>query len=385
MRGAGQYFRSVACMLCLAPSILSAQSDPSELARTAADRLDAASASLQAADSARDRVDALSRTIKAYEEGLEALREGLRQASLREQSILTEFDATSEELSRLIAVLMTIQKSQGPLTLIHPSGPMGTARSGMITSEVTPAVQARARDLKSKLDELAMARALQASAAERLSEGLSGVQQARAALNQALSNRVDLPRQFSADPAAMGQLAESAETLQDFASGLLHMDVGETALDPVRPFESARGTLPLPVAGRLLRGFGEADAAGVERPGLILSTRPKALVTTPWAATIRYAGPLLDYGNVIVLEPESGTLLVLAGAERLYGTPGEVLAPGTPVGMMGGQEADQDGILNRVQHSAGSALSETLYIELRTGNEPIDPAPWFAETKEQSE
>jgi septal ring factor EnvC (AmiA/AmiB activator) len=41
---------------------------------------------------------------------------------------------------------------------------------------------------------------------------------------------------------------------------------------------------------------------------LVLATRPNALVTTPWPSSVRYAGPLLDYGNVIILEPESDYL-----------------------------------------------------------------------------
>jgi septal ring factor EnvC (AmiA/AmiB activator) len=57
--------------------------------------------------------------------------------------------------------------------------------------------------------------------------------------------------------------------------------------------------------GTILRQFNEADAAGVARPGVVLATHPNALVTTPWPASVRYAGPLLDYGNVIILEPEA--------------------------------------------------------------------------------
>jgi septal ring factor EnvC (AmiA/AmiB activator) len=65
--------------------------------------------------------------------------------------------------------------------------------------------------------------------------------------------------------------------------------------------------LPLPVLGTVLRRFDEADAAGVARPGPGAATRPNALATTPWPASVRYAGPLLDYGNVIILEPEVTT------------------------------------------------------------------------------
>jgi septal ring factor EnvC (AmiA/AmiB activator) len=47
-------------------------------------------------------------------------------------------------------------------------------------------------------------------------------------------------------------------------------------------------------------------------------------VTTPWPASVRYAGPLLDYGNVIILEPEADYLLIVAGLATLFVQAGEL-------------------------------------------------------------
>lgn len=377
-----RHFLASAAMILALPAGGFAQQSPGDLARLAADRLDAAQASLAAASGARDRVDALTRTIGAYEDGLNAMRQGLRQAALRERVILAEFDAASADLSRLLAVLMNIQDVQGPLGIIHPAGPLGTARSGMIVSDVTPAVRNRADELRASLEELATIRALQESAADRLQVGLRGAQDARAALSQAISNRSDLPLRFVADEQAMAVLVNSAEDLQDFASGLLDMKINTAIDDPVRDFQAAKGTLDLPVDGRLLRGFNQADAAGITRPGLILSAQPGALVTAPWPATIRYAGPLLEYGNVMILEPEAGTLMILAGMNVLYGQVGQVISPGAAVGLMGGELPDVDSFLLNSENGAGSSQTETLYIEFRNGIDPIDPADWFAATKE---
>jgi septal ring factor EnvC (AmiA/AmiB activator) len=119
------------------------------------------------------------------------------------------------------------------------------------------------------------------------------------------------------------------------------------------------------------------DAAGIRRPGLVIATPPRALVTSPWPATIRYRGPLLDYGNVIILEPASGYLLVLAGLDEVYGEIGEVLEAGAPVGLMGGAAPAAEELLSQAPGGAGGELSETLYMELRKNNEPVDPEPWF--------
>lgn len=114
-----------------------------------------------------------------------------------------------------------------------------------------------------------------------------------------------------------------------------------------------------------------------------MATRPRALVTTPAAATIRYRGPLLDYGNVIILEPEAGILIVLAGLELVYGDIGEVLPGGSPVGLMGGPVLDAGAILSQTGKENNADNSETLYIEFRENNTPVDPQTWFKTDKDE--
>lgn len=358
-----------------------AETDPITAARSAALALNQAGLALKEAEGARDRVAALTRTIRAYEEGLAALREGLRRAAIRERILALELEARREEVAQLTGVLLTMQRSPETLLLLHPSGPLATARSGMMLADVTPELQARAEALRANLEEVSMLRALQQSAAGTLAEGLAGAQQARTELSQAISDRTDLPRRFTADPEKLRLLLESADTLESFASGLASLG-GAGEANPLPPFEALQGRLPLPVQGRVLRWMGEADAAGIARPGLLIATRPQALVTTPAPATIRYRGPLLDYGNVMILEPGAGYLLVLAGLAQVYGEVGEVLPAGAPVGLMGGEMPGSPEILSRVSEGGGADRPETLYMELRQGDLPVDPAAWFNVTKD---
>lgn len=358
-------------------AVAAAQTDYSEAARTAAARLDKAALSLHRAEGARDRVKALSETLRAYEDGLEAMREGLRRASIREQRILRELQAREGEISQLLGVLQGLERAPGPVMLLHPDGPTGTARAGMILADVTPALTQKADELRAKLDEVSTLRSLQQSAVSTLQEGLSGVQEARAALSAAIADRVDLPRRFTENPVKTAILIASTETLEGFASGL--SEIADNEIAGSLPDMSHRlGNLPLPVQGKVLHRAGAADAAGIRRPGIVMATRPRALVTTPAAATIRYLGPLLDYGNVMILEPQSGMLLVIAGLDVVYGNIGEVLPSGAPVGLMGGKEAEIGAIVQQVSTIAtGSERTETLYIEVRQGNTPVDPETWF--------
>lgn len=367
--------------MILAAPALAQETGPAAVAARAAADLAAAATALDEATRARDRVAALTDTVRAYEDGLSALREGLRQGALRERAIRADFDAEADRLSRLFGVLLSMQTSPEALLLLHPSGATETVRAGMLIADLTPALRGEVDDLRARLEELQQLQALQADAAETLEAGLRGMQAARTSLSQAMADRTALPRRVAEDPQAMQALINGAETLDAFASGLAETSAAPEA-DGVGSFNEARGLLPLPVEGLVLRGFDEADAAGIRRPGLLVATRPRALVSSPWAATIRYAGPLLDYGNVIILEPQNGYLLVLAGLDEVYVGAGEVLDAGAPLGMMGGQQPDAETILADAVDGGGQRRTETLYIELRLDQKPQDPGTWFLANSE---
>lgn len=364
--------RGLALGLMFALGTTTASAGVAEDAAEASAALQASVQALDAAKGAKDRVSALTATIRAYEEGLGALREALRQAELREEALTLQFQTKRDRIAQLLGVLSTMEAEPGPLLLLHPTGPLGTVRSGMMLADVTPALQAEAETLRAGLGELRDLRALQRAAGETLTAGLSAAQEARSALSQAMSDRTELPRRFTEDPEVLRGLLQSADTLESFAAGLALDDTGTAA------FADAKGKLDLPVLGTLLLAPNETDARGVTRPGLTLATRPGALVTSPWAATIRYTGPLLDYGNVIILEPGGGYLLIFAGLEQVYGEVGEVVARGAALGLMGGTGNANDEFLVTTTDGGGVQGTETLYLELRQGADAVNPIGWFA-------
>ncbi|MCE8519166.1 peptidase M23 [Ruegeria pomeroyi] len=367
--------------LMLWSTMAPAEGDPAEAAQAAARMLEEASVALAEAESARDRVRALTGTVQAYEAGLAAMRDGLRRASVREGQLAAELNAREGEVAQLLGVLQTIETAPPPVLMLHPSGPLGAARSAMTLAEMTPELQARANALARDLTEVRTLRTLQQNAARTLQEGLTGIQQARAELSQAIADRTDLPRRFTEDPVRTAILVSSTETLEGFASGLSEIAEGEIAASSA-DISALKGQLPLPVQGVLLRRAGQADAAGITREGIIVATRPRALVATPTAATIRYRGPLLDLGNVVILEPQPDLLIVLSGLQEVYGAAGEVVPAGTPVGLMGGATQEIGAILSTSGDGSGTERSETLYIEVREGDSPVDPETWFQTDKD---
>jgi len=190
------------------------------MAKDASVELQNAADDLQNAAGAKNRIKALTNTIRAFETGLLSMRQGLRAAAVRERVITLEFSSRREQISQLLGVLLTLERATTPLLMIHPQGAVGTARSGMMVSEVTPGLQRKAEALRAQLNELQTIRALQTSAETELRDSLDRLQQARVALSQAVAQRTDLPQRFTDDPATIQTLADNSATLSFFADPL---------------------------------------------------------------------------------------------------------------------------------------------------------------------
>ncbi len=356
--------------LCLAAIMapLSAHGDAASLAKEAAAQLEQAVTSLEEAEGARDRIVALTDTVRGYEKGLAALRESLRVAVLEERALRMEFADEAAELTGLLATLQAIERGSAQASLLHPDGTLPAIRAGMLTSELVPALVARSDALSNELADFSAVVALQRSVEAQLETGLADIRSARLALAQAVSNRTERPSPLATDEAALQALVNSAETLSGFAASFMSSD----ATDAPVPRD-----WPLPVLGNRLRGFEEAGADGIRRPGWTVAAERGALVTAPVSGTVRFTGPLLDQGTVVIMEPRAGELLILAGLGEAYAERGEIVSKGTPLGQMGGVEASEQENLIETARDGGQRRSETLYIEVRQGGDAVDPTSRF--------
>ncbi|TVP73464.1 MAG: peptidase M23 [Rhodobacteraceae bacterium] len=357
-------FSLVAALICAMP----VQAGPADRAMNAARALEAATAAMQQAQGGRDQIAALSQTILAYEDGMVSLRDGLREAQLREAALTRQFTADGETMARLLSLLMATERVDANLALVHPQGALATARAGMLLGDVATPLVRDVAELREALDDLRALRRARQFGYLALEQGLAAAQDARVALAQAVSDRGPLPKRLVDDPDQLAMLALTAETLDDFAQELRQAPSTSDAQNAVS-FTSARGNLALPVRATLLHGFNQPDAAGIVRQGLVLATAPEALVTAPWASTVRYAGPLAGQGEVIILEPDEAMLMVLTGLGEIFVATGEIVPLGAPLGSM-----------PPVTVSSGPTgiRPQTLYFELRYETNPIDPEPWFA-------
>ena len=342
----------------------------------AIEALDLATANLKKAKNAKKRIKSLSQAIQSYEETLALLRISVRDLTLQQSQVQSVLDQSENEIMQLLGVLAAVQQTPIAGQILHPSGPLATARSGMIISEIIPILQENVDQIRDQVMVLEQLSETQFKAQASLQTGLLELQKAHSNLGRAIANRDDAPKRFTADPEKLKILIKASNDLETFAASVQSIALDEPAVS-LPSVRDRKGNLNLPVRGKVLWKFNEADASGVKRSGIILATDPKAIVISPTAATIRYLGPLLDYGNVAILEPQNGLLFVFAGMDTLYGEIGQVIPALSPIGLMPSESSKVDKIFKAQTNIYAGKLSETLYVEVRSGAQTENPLEWF--------
>lgn len=350
--------------------------DPRAVLTAASARIAAAGQALAAAQ-ANGTVDAtaLATAIDAYQEALAALRAGVRDATGEEQALTVALEARREEVSRLLAALEMMSRTPPPAQGLHPDGPIGAARAGAMMSELTPALADEALEIAGTLRSIASARALVDSGTADLANGLTSLNEAQARLSAVVAASAPDPDEplVTAD---LAQMARDSLTLSQLAADLAGAE-GVSA--PVSA--SAPGPALWPVEGEVVSGFNAPDGAGVRRPGLVVRAAPLSPVRAPVAGMVRYAGPFLEYGYVVVIADSEERMFILAGLAQLNVRTGAPVDRGDLIGLLGGRALDVEEYVMLPQADTGAGVSETLYIEVRQGRVSVDPEPMFADGK----
>jgi septal ring factor EnvC (AmiA/AmiB activator) len=187
---------------------------------------------------------------------------------------------------------------------------------------------------------------LLASARERREQTLEQVQ-------AKLQSRSDELAKLQRDAQALEQLVEQLRrAIEEFP------ELAE------QPFQRVKGKLPWPVKGPLLARFGQLRAGGpLKWQGLVIGTQRGTQVRSPYYGRVVYADWLPGMGLLIVLDHGGGYMSLYGHNEQLYRRVGERVSPGD--------------LLAAVGDAAGFGKAG-LYLEIRKGRDPQDPAAWLS-------
>lgn len=126
-------------------------------------------------------------------------------------------------------------------------------------------------------------------------------------------------------------------------------------------FAAKKGTLPLPVSGKIISSFGNSSQV-TQKNGIVIQSRSGATVISPYDGQIAFAGQFRHYGLLLIIDHGAGYHTLLAGMGSIDGEVGQLLLAGEPVGLM----------------NEGTNGKPTLYMEMRVKGSPVNPKAWLA-------
>jgi septal ring factor EnvC (AmiA/AmiB activator) len=257
---------------------------------------------------------------------LAATGERLARLNLEETQLSVAQAQNASQLSRLLSVVERLRRDPPPALLVSPADARDAVRAAILVKAMTPELQARARTFAAAQGEMARQRRLAAIESEAL---------------------------FARDSARADHAPEPAPQLS-LRGPEGPAPVPDAALRPP-------ALLLQPVAGPVVRRFGQPVAGGGRANGLTLSAARGARVASPGAGLVQYVGPVKGWGTILILRLAGGYHLVLAGLERTSVDVGQSVAPGQPVGWM----------------PDGRQSTSELYLEVREQGAPVDPGRWM--------
>jgi septal ring factor EnvC (AmiA/AmiB activator) len=211
-------------------------------------------------------------------------------------------------------------------------------------------------------------------------DALGSQQQRAAELAKKAGSIKDLIARLDSEDAARNAAAAAAHATEVAAANEIEARAqavrgAEMAhLKPEIAFAEAKGRVPLPAAGAILKTFGAPDDLGGIERGVSLATPEGATVSAPVDGSVLFAGAYRSYGQLLIIDAGAGYCVLLAGMGRINVESGEFVLAGEPVGIMG------DGSARTATAAAVGAARPVLYIELRKDGTAIDPGPWWAKT-----
>jgi len=315
--------------------------------------------------------------------------------STEETELLARIDEDRDALADVFAALARIERARPPAFFAHGRNTLDAARAASLLAEVAPQLDARAVAAIERLQALQILRGDIAVQQVALSDSEARLDLRRTEIIALIAERTDrlvatraLARsrareseQLAARAANLRQLIEELErrasaftprvrpsTSHDTARPIPRLKPTPDAIgiaqvpyaSPTGRFADARGTLGQPVAGRIVSLFGQARETGPDQ-GIVIRTRRRAQVTSPFDARVEYSDAFSDYGQLVILNVGDDYYIVLAGFSSVYVVAGQTLLAGEPIGEM----------------SAVTRPPADLYVEFRRDGEPIDPSPWL--------
>ncbi|MFN7027289.1 MAG: murein hydrolase activator EnvC family protein [Pseudorhizobium sp.] len=380
-----------------------------------------------------ERAEAIAQNIAELEKTTANLRQALIESAARRKELERKINDTQEKLARLrlredeirvslrarrgvlaevLAALQRMGRNPPPALLVAPEDALASVRSAILLGAVVPGMRNEADRLVADLDALTTLQAQVSAEKEQVSSTISARLEEEKHMDVLVSENEKLSRENTAQLESERRRAEELAGKAVSLEGLIQSLEGEITsvreameqarikeerlrqlsqaereqareraqntlpdknrITPAYAFANLRQKLDLPVAGDVVRSYGDPDGTGHTAVGMTVATSPGTIVTAPADGVVVFAGAFRSYGQMIIVNAGDGYHLVLAGMDEVRTRQGKFVLSGEPIAVMGAKKV-----------ASATALTletdrPTLYIEFRKDGSPVDSKPWWS-------
>lgn len=268
-------------------------------------------------------------------------------------------------VARLIAALASLARRPAAATIVQPGSVTDLVHVRAVLGSTLPAIRAETTNLRG---DLARTRALQASAAlasESLNAGRRTLVAERRSLAALRARHATAAARLGRDALVQSDRAIAmGEEARDIVDRMAAIGETQATLDdlamlpgPPRGPEATGAEVAvyrLPVAGRLVTGFGEISDNGVRARGLTFTVGANAPVVAPAAGRVIFARPFRGFGTVVIVDHGAGWTSLVMGLAMSSVTRGAEVRAGQMLGR------------------AGDEAEPEVTVELRRRGRPMD-------------
>jgi len=133
-------------------------------------------------------------------------------------------------------------------------------------------------------------------------------------------------------------------------------------IDPSLGFEACKGTLPMPIRGKMINARGKTGSAAGGTKGVVIQADVDSVVRAVFKGKVVYSGQLKGYGEVIILDHGKRFFSVSAHLSKREKAKGDQVRGGD--------------ILGWVEQN-GSKKGASVYFEVRKADKKLDPRVWL--------
>lgn len=334
----------------------------------------------------------LSTKIQNNELNQKHLRTQLLELTEKEKVLDTSFKARKIDVERLIFAMIRLKTVPTEIMLLQPDGLLKAAQGSMVMGGVLPNVE---QDLINLAEEIQSLTALkeeikhQKEKAEQVKRELAADHKKLASLMaQRKTDLYNTNKNLHRHQLTLSKLSSEAKDVEDLLNKIARLQNIPKPVSAPRKSSNAsqqskaaetkpsrstaklnrhyakvkppQGLAPgMPVVGNVNVKYGQTDDIGAKSQGWTISTQENAIVTAPFAGTIKYTGAFKRYGQIILIEHDENYFSLIGGIEEIFVLPETKIRQGAPIAKMG-----------EITKSSGEI---GLYYEVRYKGKPVDP------------